>query len=430
MINLQTTLIKEYLKKYSVEIGILLCFILPPIGILWLMVIGWNHLNEVINFKVSFSINSTSFFFICMALATSGAALWHGNGSYLLEFALILGYLGLYLSIKDRVTISFFYRYKQLFIIGGIYLIIIGNIINQMNISDHFFGLLTGTTFIGTSEDANGRLFGSAYNPNFTSFLLLISLSFLLADLLKRLQERRRLLPILSLILIFGAGIFQTESRAGVATMFIMIVLFLLRLAPKIGIFCLSIIVLINIHMLTLIPRSEHIQSSTFVRKEIWENSFKIWKEHPYFGTTSLGFYDAYSHFGEPVPHAHNIILGFFSEYGTVGGLGFLLVFAAISFKFCYLFFNKWKKKKVLLEFFLLSLPILLLTGIFDHPLVSPQTTLLIVIFVACWDRYTERLPFVRKSIFSLKRVYTREVYLKQKPISQQMTKTEKNKSI
>ncbi|MGM7722451.1 O-antigen ligase family protein [Metabacillus sp. Hm71] len=430
MINLQTTFIKEYLKKYSVEIGILLCFILPPIGILWLMVIGWNHLNEVINYKVSFSINTTSFFFICMALATTGAALGHGNGSYLLAFAMILGYLGLYSFIKDRVTISLFSRYKQLIIIGGVYLIIIGNIVNQLNVPEHVFGLLTGTTFIGTSEDASGRLFGSAYNPNFTSFLLLISLSFLLADLLKRLQERRSLIPTLSLILFFGAGIFQTESRTGVATMFIMIILFLLRLAPKIGIYCLSFMVLVNIHILALIPRSEQIRSSSFVRKEIWENSFKIWKEHPYFGTTSLGFYDAYAHFGEPVPHAHNILLGFFSEYGSVGGLGFLLVFTAISFKFCYLFLIKWKKKKVLLEFFLLSLPILLLTGIFDHPLVSPQTTILIVILVACWDRYTERLPFVRKSIFSLKRLYTKGVYLKQKPISQQMTKTEKNKSV
>jgi hypothetical protein len=87
-------------------------------------------------------------------------------------------------------------------------------------------------------------------------------------------------------------------------------------------------------------------------------------------------------------------------------------------------------KKKVLLNFFILSLPVILLTGIFDHPLVSPQTALLITILVACWDRYTERLSFVQKSALYVKRVLAKIIYFKEKPIKQHLSKTEKNKSI
>jgi O-antigen ligase len=431
IINIQKTLNKENIKQNSIEIGILLCFILPPLGILWLMFIGWNHLNEVINLKVSFSINTTIFFFICLAIATIGATFHQGSGNYLLAFAMILGYLGLYLYIKERMGIELFLRFKQLMIIGGVYLIVIGNIANHIDVSNHFFGLLTGTTFIGPSADSSGRLYGSAYNPNFTSFLLLIALSFILSDLLKLQQEKSKTIAkwCFFLPILFVLGIFQTGSRAGIATMFIIFIIFGLKLAPKIGIVALTIILITKSYIISLIPRSQYISESAIVRKEIWENSFKVWKEYPYFGTTSLGFQEAYTHFGKPVPHAHNIILGFFSEYGTIGGLAFLLLSATIACKFCSLCFLN-TKKKVLLDFFLLSLPVIILTGIFDHPLVSPQTTLLITILVACWDRYTESLPFVWKSTLSVKRFQAKGIYLKEKPISQHLTKTEKNKSI
>jgi O-antigen ligase len=316
-------------------------------------------------------------------------------------------------------------------IIGGVYLVVVGNILKQFYVSNMFFGLLTGTIFIGPSEDSGGRLFGSAYNPNFTGLLLLITLTFLLADLLKQIQDKSQSISkwFFFLLMLIVVGIFQTGSRAGVATMFIMFVIFMLKSAPKVGIATITIILIAKSQILALIPRFQFISEATFVRKEIWENSFRIWKEYPYFGTTSLGFYEAYAHLGKPVPHAHNIVLAFFSEYGTIGGLAFLLLSATIAFKFCCLCFLN-AKKKILLDFFILSMPVILLTGIFDHPLVSPQTALLITILVACWDRYTERLPFVQKSVLYVKRVLAKIIYIKERPIDQHLSKTEKNKSI
>lgn len=431
MINLQMKLNQESIKKYLLEIGILLCFILPPVGILWLMFMGWSHLKKAIDFKVPFYINTTTFFFMCVAIATLGATLFQQEGKYFLIFAMILGHLGLYLYIKEQALIKLFYRFKYIMIIGGVYLVVVGNILKQFYVSNMFFGLLTGTIFIGTSEDSGGRLFGSAYNPNFTGFLLLITLTFLLADLLKRVQDKSKTISkwFFFLPMLIVVGIFQTGSRAGVATMFVIFLIFLLKLAPKVGLATITIILIAKSQILTLIPRIQFISKDTFARKEIWENSFRIWKEYPYFGTTSLGFYEAYAHLGKPVPHAHNIVLAFFSEYGTIGGLAFLLLSATIAFKFCCLYFLN-AKKKILLDFFILSMPVILLTGIFDHPLVSPQTALLITILVACWDRYTERLPFVQKSVLYVKRVLAKIIYIKERPIDQHLSKTEKNKSI
>ncbi|MBD1380726.1 O-antigen ligase family protein [Metabacillus arenae] len=432
MINLQLILNQDFIKKYSLEIGIILCFVLPPIGILWLMFIGWNHLNKAIDLKVPFYFNTTTFFYICLAIAALGASFSEKNGKFILIFAMILGYLGLYLYIKERATFVLFHRFKHIMIAGAVYLIGLGMIVREFPVTNVLFGLLTGTKLFAPSTEAGGRIFGSAYNPNFTCFLLLVTFTFILADLLKRLQDKSikisKWVYIITLFIVIG--IFQTGSRAGVATMLVILFIFVLRAAPKIGLAILAISFLAKDQILEIIPRSKFILESAFVRKEIWETSFQIWKDHPYFGTTSIGFYEAYSHLGSPVvPHAHNILLAFFAEYGTIGGLAFILLSITITFKFCSLFFLNGKKKR-LLDFFILSLPVILLTGIFDHPLVSPQTALLTTILVACWDRYTGSLPFVHNSALYLKRFIVKMSYfLEGNTEGQHLTKTDKEKS-
>jgi hypothetical protein len=47
---------------------------------------------------------------------------------------------------------------------------------------------------------------------------------------------------------------------------------------------------------------------------------------------------------------------------------------------------------KKMIESFILSLPILFFTGLLDHPLSSPQTALVVIPFLAFWDKYTESL--------------------------------------
>lgn len=429
MTKLKSLINKELITKYHMEIGIMLCFMLPPLGILWLTVIGWRHLNKVVYNRVPLHFNTTTFFFICLLISSIGASISQHNGKYLLIVALIAGYLGLYLYIKDNTNFASIKRYKYVMIAGGFYLFLSGTLFPGFYGKSEWIGYLTGTQFIGGPPGTDDpRLFGSAYNPNFTAFLLLMTFTFVLSSIMEKMKKgdkgwQKFYLPLL---LINTIGIFETGSRSGVAAMFILGLFFVIKSYPKIGLTSIAALFLIKDQILMLIPRNDAISQSTFMRKEIWENSIRIWQDHPFFGTTPIGFADAYAHFARAVPHAHNIVLAFFAEYGTIGGLAFLLLALSVMYKFCCMYFLKAKRKK-LLNFFLLSLPVLLLTGIFDHPLVSPQTALLTIILLASFDKYTATVPFVEKSVLHLKRALLWVSFWTGKP--QHMSKTHKNKT-
>ncbi len=388
MTNFKLVLKREFLKKHVLEIGVILCFILPPVGILWLMLIGWNHLRNAVDLKASFYINTTTFFFVCLAIATLGAAFSEGNDAYMLIFAMILGYLGLYLYIKERVTMAFIRRFKWIMIFGGVYIVIFGSVMSYVQVTDMFIGGLTGTIFFGGSSDSNGRLYGTTYNPNFASFLLLLILSLLLADLLKRQQQKQMVRWNYVLIVIMMFGIFQTGSRSGIGVLFLVLIIFLLRLSPRIGVVAATFPLVFHNQIPEILPRFKLFNEAFLERKAIWETSIKIWQKYPFFGTTPIGYRQAYDQFTHPEPHAHNIVLGFFTEYGTIGGLAFLFLVLTFMLKLSWLFFVD-AKNKALLNLFLLSVPVLFFTGIFDHPLVSPQTALLAIVLLACFDRYT-----------------------------------------
>ncbi|MGD6817844.1 O-antigen ligase family protein [Metabacillus sp. 113a] len=429
MIKLKLENLLAWIKAYHLEIGVGLCFLLPPVGILWLVVIGWNHLNHVVYRRAPFTLNLTSFFFLCLLVSSAGASIVQQNGTYLLIVALIAGYLGLYLYIKETLTLASFQRYKRIVIAGGFYLFLSGLMLKEHPVNG-LLAFLTGTQFIGGSADnSEARLFGSAYNPNFTAFLLLLTFAFVITSMLGHMKnkEHQLLLYQIPLILVIAAAIFQTGSRSGVATMFIMTLFLVIKLNPKLGITCLGMLFAVRDQLIALIPRTEVIDHSALARKEIWLNSLSIWKDNTYFGTTPLGFYDSYLELsGKGVPHAHNMFLAFFAEYGTIGGLAFLLLAAGIAFKFCCLYFMESKRKQ-LLNLFMISIPIIFLTGILDHPLVSPQTALIAVILLASWDRYTEPVHVLQKSVAYIKRAYLR-ISL-QTDNSHNVSKTQKNKS-
>ncbi len=142
-------------------------------------------------------------------------------------------------------------------------------------------------------------------------------------------------------------------------------------------------------------PRNELVNLSMQVRKDIWKSSYKIWQDHSIFGVTPIGFGQEYlKDYNEVVPHAHNILIGMFAEYGTLGGLAFLLVICLNLVKCIHLFFSI-RSHKCLLDSFLLSLPIIILTEFLMMLLFSPQIGFLTVILFACWDRYTKRMHYV-----------------------------------
>ncbi|MBY6037168.1 O-antigen ligase family protein [Fictibacillus nanhaiensis] len=258
----------------------------------------------------------------------------------------------------------------------------------------------SGTVLIGAAginPQHYTRLIGSTYNPNFSVALLLLGLSFLLADCLVSIRKSffYKLMLQLSAVCIFTHAIILTGSRAGFVIMLILFITFLIRWKKWISLVFL-ILMLVNIPLIVdWMPRSEQLFESAELRKEIWKNSFNLWQEHSLFGTTPIGFYTEYSSlFHEHVPHAHNMILGVFTEYGALGGIALLFVIFINGYKVLYLYFSK-TKNKVHLDVFLFSLPVILLTGAFDYVLFSPQVAFLAIILLACWDLYTAKITLV-----------------------------------
>jgi O-antigen ligase len=327
-------------------------------------------------------------------ISTIGAAIVNQKIEYGLVFIMLLGYLGLYLRAKESSRISVMKRYRWMVIAGGCYSILTRFFPEQLR-ADPVWGLLLGTKWIGGST-LDPRLVGSAYNPNFSAFLLLFAFSFVLSNLLRKKLMFKRMDWLL--VFLLGYGIVATQSRAAIATMIILFLLFLYRYQRKLGLWVSGIVVCMLPFLLHILPRSDLIDLSTKVREQIWLNSIRIWEQHPVFGTTPLGFQAAYAAFGPPVPHAHNILLAFFSEYGTLGGLGFIVLLLWIGRKYLFLITSS-KDHKRLLDTFILSLPIFLFTGILDHPLSSPQTALAVIPVLSFWDKYTEPLPILNFAI-------------------------------
>lgn len=395
----------KFLKKHAIEIGLLLVFLLPPLGIGLLIIIGLIHLIKIMKSKKPLPFTIGSFFFINLLIASIGASFMYMEIKYFMIPILIASYLGYYLYIKERFSKQLLCNYVRIIIFGGIYIAFIGQFqllfpefVTLFLQKDNWFlqgiGILTG--WMPLSFDENNRLFGSAYNPNFAAFFLLMSIALLLWKLLRR----ENILRNSGLILILGFAIIQTGSRSGVIAMILLFIIFLFRYRWQIGAALAGLLGFIYFKfdlINELLPRYDTLHVSATGRKNIWENSIHIWSDHPFFGVTPLGFreaYDAFAH--DKVAHAHNIFLGFFTEYGTIGGLSFVLLFIAIVVKVSFIIYA-FRNRKKYLDIFLLLMPVFLMTGILDHPLVSPQTALLSIFVIAGWEKYVKRIHFFAK---------------------------------
>lgn len=388
-------LLQFYTNSTQLEKSILLCFLLPPIGILSLSIIGLHTLYYHWYIKKRIVYSFSSYFFLCLFLATVGAALSFKNVSYLLISVMILGYWGLYCRILISENNQLFQRYQSIIIFGGVYSCVIGWLSNWIMFPETL-GYLLGTVLFGEVKPKNfNRLIGCEYNPNFTVYILLIAISFLLAKMLTSLQKKQHtgLMWQLPILLLLSYGVFQTGSRAGFATLVLIYLIFIYRFNRITFFFCTLLGLSFSKWLISIMPRADSVLQASKNRLDIWKNAYLIWKNNPLFGVTPLGFGQEYllqnNHY---IPHAHNLLLGMFSEYGLLGGLSFLTLVSINFVKCTQLIFLT--RKGYLYNSFLLSLPIILFTGFFDEPLFSPQIGFLTVVLFACWDRYSERLLF------------------------------------
>jgi hypothetical protein len=383
----------DLIKREKFQFGTILCFVLPPIGMLFLFLLSFVTLYKNWKDKQYVSFSLVSLFFLCLLISTVCAAYQMENVSLLVSSMMVLGYWGLYLRVRKNGSRIHFQKYKWIIIFGGIYNCLIGWSLKWISVNP-VLGLLLGIKQLGETD--NSRLFGSSYNSNFAMYLLLVAIAFMLAEMNAAIWKKKYLFLSwqIPLLLVLSYGVITTGSRAGYVTMIILYMLFFLRLNKIIFITMTTLLLFQIKRIYELMPRNDNVLFSTQGRENIWTNSIYLWKEHFLFGTTPLGFQEEYfKFFNDNIVHAHNLFIGFFAEFGIVGGIAFLILLCTTAYKALTLFFYK-ENINGLLDYFLLSLPIIVLTGILDEPTFSPQIALPTIILLGYWDKYTTNFSF------------------------------------
>lgn len=398
------------LRKYSLEWGIVLVFLLPPLGIGWLIAKGWYHFYRFfINRKGILPVTAATIFLTCLMISSIGASILLQNAEYLMITGLLIGYFGIYLHVRKNIRLTDLSRYKWIVIFGGLYICVFGNVemfLHQhFHINNHIIGLLTGAQLLGFPH--YDRLFGDAYNPNFASFLLLLAAAFLLAEILGELNKKPQFRSLVLkgvMLAAIAAALMETESRESIVTLVVIFLLFVFRYRWKIGALILFVIVLFSQQLVSMIPRMDLLNASLKFREHIWENSLLIWNQHPLFGVTPFGFQKEYIMMtGRHIAHAHNIFLAYLSDYGIVGEAAFLLLVATCVYKFFKVFRSMKTDKRKTGDLFILAFPIIPLTGLLDFPMSSPQIMFLVIILLGGWDRYVAHFQFLKKAALQVR---------------------------
>lgn len=385
----------KIIRNQPLMIGFILLYILPPLGIAWLAALGAVEWTDRVRKRRPLPKDAISILFMLMALASVGAALSTLRIFYLLSTLMILGYMGVYLYYLHHHEFLQIRQYVWITIFGGVYLYLSDKFFHLF--SDHSLvgqgvALMTGHLLLGFTRE--NRLYGSAYNPNYACYLLILALAFLLVELLRAIGRNNYRTGALCLVLlpILGLAVYDTGSRAGFIIMLLLLLLFLAKLDKRLFFAASGGIVLLSPLIFRFMPRSENTSSSLGDRLTIWKNSLHIFFEQPLFGTTPLGFPIQYFNLtGRMVSHAHDLFLSIFDSSGVFVGL----FFTAIMLFSGYLLFQclrSDKKNRYAVNLFLFSLPTIIAYGIMDFTLSSPQVMLIVLALVAGWIRYTSQM--------------------------------------
>lgn len=388
--------IKQWIKQ-PLTMGLLLLFILPPVGVLWFMGMGWLTIFKRLRNGVGFPLNTVSIFFLGIILASTVSLMTIqdlGPYVYIPVPLLWLGYYGLYLYFFGDMSHSrhheAFQSYTMTIIVGGSYIYLFDLFLNVCHLKiPSPFDLLTGRALLGSPDKP--RLYGPTYNPNLAAYLLLMAFGFSLAyfiQMTKRKHYSNMFVMIASLIMI-AIAIFETGSRSALMAMLILVELVLLKMNWKIAI-AILLIPFFRIHwFINLIPRNNLIDLSYSNRLKIWGASLQIFREHPIFGVSPAGFSVFYKRIHPKyVPHSHDLFIAFLSEYGIVGESVLLLLTLVLVFYYIKMLLQKEMSAHFYTACFVLTLPIIVLTGLLDHPLFSPQVAIPTVLLISFFHHY------------------------------------------
>lgn len=404
--------LKQRIKDNPIMTSFILLYLLPPVGMACFVALGIYEICRSIKYKIPIPHNLMSLFFIVLFFSSLGATL---SDYYLVDLvspAIIVCFFGIYLCIARNSGVLRLKNYIWVSIFGGLYIYFFGKLLNGIPLSTlpgKCFGLLTGGMLLGYNH--HDRLYGSAYNPNYASYLLVLAIAFLLAELLQAIKKgaEKQIAFSLLLLALLSFGVFDTGSRAGFISMLTLYGLFLLRMDKRAFIIVLGLCAA-NWHAIfAMMPRNSGTEISFATRLDIWKNSFYIFLQHPMFGVTPLGFNPAYIQLtGEEMPHPHNIFLSFYSIFGFFSGTLFIIIVV----------WNGYKLLKLLQaagdngghghrydDLFLFSMPTLIISGLFDFPLSSPQIAITIIALMCLWSSYLKHVKTeiaIRSILFPL----------------------------
>ncbi|MDP4087396.1 MAG: O-antigen ligase family protein [Bacillota bacterium] len=383
----------NFMREQPIMAGLALLIFLPPIGIFYMFFLGGKEIFRNIKARKGIPFDFITVLFLIMFLSSIGSALQQQHLIYLLVSITIVLFYGVYLLALTQNMSTQINYFSWIFIFGGVYQYIFGLLNRVLFIkgwSNSIVGYLTGSHLLGFL--GHNRLYGSAYNPNYSAFLLVFALGFLLVKLLKtiRCKTFKQLLLYIPLLILIILGINATGSRSGFGVILVLFGIFLLRLSLRFTILTITLICINGYWLFQIFPRSHEIISNFGTRMYIWKNSIDLIMQYPQFGLNPIGFPEKYfAQTGHHAAHAHNIFLAFFTDFGIIAGMVFVGFSIVILFNIIKLL--KYNGSKVFFEWFLFSIPILGLTGLLDFPLSSPQIALPALILVSKWQQYIVR---------------------------------------
>jgi putative inorganic carbon (hco3(-)) transporter len=282
------------------------------------------------------------------------------------------------------------------FWLGGLYVVVIA-FIQQLDMTqfEHSWlkDLLHFYKEYQWQSDNPNRSVGTAGNSNLAAAMLIC---FALMSIYAFFILPKRWQKIASLVtfVLFGYAIWSTGSRGALGGLAIGLMVQIWMAGYRkftLGSFTLAIFLVLSFPQ--MIPRSESIMYTFQHRLKVWSTAWEIFKENWLFGTLPLHFAEIYqSKTGDFVYHAHNVILGFASEYGIIGlTLFIILIFMTIKRARMWKKMARSKEEKRLVGMLFSQTVAILGHGMYDYPIMNPQIGLIFMLSIIMIHSQYER---------------------------------------
>lgn len=418
----------DKVKQHPMILGLIFLYILPPIGMAWFVCCAVKMLYDQFAAKKALPTDLISIFLAMTVVASLGSILISGRFFDLLSTAMLIGYFGIYLFWLRRPEQLRLRQFAWITIWGGVYIFFSEKLLTLIP-DDSLIGtavsFMTGHFLFGYKGVP--RLYGSTFNPNYACYLLILAVACLSVELLRAIQLKKKATIFLSLMLmpLLDFAIYETGSRAGFVIMILLHLLFIFKLSKRLFVPAALFTVVCAKVLYDWMPRSSGTETSMAKRLEIWGNSWHIFQQNPFFGATNFGFLRVYSaNNGSMIPHAHDLFLSILSSSGIFCALFFIAILLIGGYQlFKVQKISRNTKLNYSATLFLFALPTIILYGILDFTLSSPQVMIMVLILLSYWTRFAAQMnQMTRFSRTLSEALHQRRTLFRERPVQEPAT--------